>query len=291
MYRRFHFAAFMLLTFTMSISLATHGKSKVYEDVKDLAFFESTLEQYLSDSSGEVLLVYDIDDTLMESVSFFGGDTWYNWQRGRPIKHKSGGEVTIAPEDQLVCLFSKLGVFFDIGEYHPVEKSTLATVKTLQLEHDTLVLTSRSPDYRSGTQRILDGAGFDFIETSLLPKDYALFYDFHDGKNERAVSYANGVIMSSGLNKGNVLKDMLARFNKKYSAIFFIDDSYVNIENMKNAWQADETEVFIFHYTHVDKIISDNDIAQSRQARKALNAFMQVTFPARYQAFSNGTCQ
>lgn len=280
----------VLLATTVFNSTAVLAKSVVYQDVKDLAVFERELKQYTANNQGKVLLVYDIDDTLMETVSFFGGDTWYNWQMGRAMQHENGSEVRISEEDVLTCPFSKMGVFFDLGEAHPVEKTTVSVVNQLQQEYDTLVLTSRSPDYRSGTQRILDGAGFNFVDASLLDKDQALYYQFDDGKSTRGVSYANGVVMSTGLNKGKVLRDILRRANKRYDAVFFIDDSHNNIVNMQKEWQEDQTELFIFHYTHVAKVISDADVQLSKQAKAAFNQFIKTAFPARFEQFSNKQC-
>lgn len=287
-YSKYLFAS--LIATSISFILVANAKSTVYENVKHLTQFENEVTEYTSKHSGKVLMVYDIDDTLMETSSFFGGDTWYNWQRGRSITHKNGETVTINTESVLSCPFSKMGVFFDLGESHPVEKTTVETVNKLQQKFDTLVLTSRSPDYRSGTQRILKGAGFNFVEASLLPKDHALYYKFNDGKNARPLSYANGVVMSSGLNKGRVLRDILTRTNKNYDAVFFLDDSYHNIENMKNEWQKDETELFIFHYTHVEKVISNQDVELNNRSKQTFNTFIETAFPNRYKAFNEGKC-
>ena len=97
--------------------------------------------------------------------------------------------------------------------------------------------------------------------------------------------------MTTGLNKGLVLQDLLNKVNKSYSAIFFIDDSKTNIINMQAAWQNNKTFVDIYHYVGVDKTISDSDMQQSRDAIAAMDEFVKIAFPDRYAVLSTAACK
>lgn len=288
---------FRLLTAALAVPLfclanVTNAGVTVHKNVSSISEFEAQVEKYQqTENSGKVLLVYDIDDTLLESSSFFGGDVWFNWQNGRSITNKSGNQTTISEQDKLSCLYNKLGVFYALGNFHLVEPNTAEVFNRLKNKHDTMMLTSRSPDYRAGTEEELVESGISFSDASLLPKDFALYYKLNDGRSTRDVSYANGIVMSTGLNKGVVLQDLLSRLNKSYSAIFFIDDGMKNVTNVQSAWQSSDTEVHAFHYTHVPKVISDTNIEQSRKAQASLNEFISVAFPSRAEEFTKGQCR
>lgn len=270
-------------------SLPAVAKTQI-EEINSLASFETSLVNYANQNPGNLLVVFDIDDTLLEANSFVGSDRWYNWQRGREMERTEGGKVTISDGDKYACLFSKLGVLYEIGAYHVTEEDAAIVVSTLQRKFDVMALTSRSPDYRAGTERELQRASISFSGSHLLPESSALAYNFNDGGSTRPVSYQNGVVMSTGLNKGVVLEDLLNRLNKHYASIFFIDDSLKNVQNMQNRWEDKGTMVKIFHYLGVDKRISTKDISQSRESKSQFNAFLASAFPNRYAAFSEGVC-
>ena len=252
---------------------------------------EADVNDHANQTSPGILVVFDIDDTLLESTGFFAGDTWYNWQRGRSIKHENGSSMTIADADRLSCLFGKLGAFYEFGRYKPTETDAAAIVSRLQSRYAVMALTSRAPGYRSGTERELKRANMDFSKSHLLTVPNALVYDLNDGSSTRSVSYVNGIVMSTGLDKGIVLKDLLGRIKKSYDAIFFIDDGVHNVNDMDDAWKGEKTYVGIYHYTGVDKTISDSDIQQSRNANVALDTFLQIAFPDRYSDFSADMCE
>lgn len=281
-------AAFFFILASLSTQLA--AKSLPFDNVQSLGTVESTITKQVNKDSARVLVVFDIDDTLLESNSFIGSDTWYNWQRGRDIETVEGGTTSIDQNDKYSCLFSKLGVLYEIGVYHATEDNAASIVSQLQEKFDVVALTSRSPDYRAGTTRELTRANFEFYKSHLLPQSHSLSYDLSDGRSTRAVTYEDGIIMSTGLNKGVVLEDILQRLDRTYTTIFFIDDSKINISNMIDTWVEKETLMVTFHYTGVEKKISEQDIRQSRKSRTAFNTFLEVAFPNRFTMLSEGNC-
>ena len=278
--------------FLMGLCLPTQllAKTVLFNDVKHLNAVQQVINSHIEADPGKMLVVFDIDDTLLESCNFVGGDTWYNWQRGRSIESVQGGFVTIRPEDKFTCPFSKLGVLYEIGTYEATEPEAASIVTALQQKFDVMALTSRSPDYRAGTNRELKKAKFNFVNSHLLAKSTALAYSFHDGASTRPITYQDGIVMITGLNKGVVLADLLRRLDRQYATIFFVDDSRKNIDDMDAAWRKGETLVNIFHYTGVDKRISPEDISQSRKAQATFNVFLETTFPDRYTAFIAHEC-
>ena len=282
---------FMLLTVLFLQACSNIEKKEGVKEysINSISRFSEIVEESI-DSTSKALIVFDIDDTLLESNNFVGGDTWFNWQTDKNINHANGRKIIISDKDRYTCsslkIYGILGLLFELGPYHFVESDTKEVVDAMQQKYDSIVLTSRSPDYRAGTERELEKLGIDFREEHLLKPTYAIHYDFDDGRDNRPVSYQNGIIMSTGLNKGLVLKDLI--FNKidqKYTHIFFIDDGKRNIDNMRNAWEMENAEMHVFHYTAVEKVISDDDINQSNLSRDLLIEFLKVSFPERYKQY------
>ena len=83
-----------------------------------------------------------------------------------------------------------------------------------------------------------------------------------------------------------VLQDFLMnKVGKTYTDIFFIDDGEKNINDMSAAYASDTSiNVNVFHHTSASKVITDADIQKSRLARSAMNAFLYIAFPDRYEA-------
>ena len=82
---------------TLISSQFLYANSIIYNDVKDLKELE---HQIKSDNvkPEDTLVIFDIDDTLLESVNFVGSGKWYNWQRGRKIYDPNGKSFVIDKE-------------------------------------------------------------------------------------------------------------------------------------------------------------------------------------------------
>ena len=113
---------------------------------------------------------------------------------------------------------------------------------------------------------------------------------FNDGNRTARVTYKNGFIMSSGLNKGLVLEDFLKRVKRSYKNIYFIDDSLKNVTNMQNFWKDKAGAIKIFHYTKVDKSISKDEILASDKAKIHFDGFLKNAYPDLLKEFQNNHC-
>lgn len=290
-----YIVAYLTLTALLGVftTNTVQAKTVIYKNVTEFKWVAEKILEQTEKRQGTNLVVFDIDDTLLESESFFGGDTWYNWQRGRPVLDQKGDTIQIESGDVISCIFSKLGTLYELGNYKVIESSAPNTIAQLQQMFDTMALTSRSPNYRPGTERELNDAGISFEKEHLLSSNLALVYDFSDAVNKppRPISYSKGIVMSTGLNKGRVLKDLLKRINRSYKNIFFIDDGQHNVDNMNKEYIKDpDTHVSIFHYTRIPKQASVEKIEKARHANKKFNEFISTAFPSRSQDFANRKC-
>ena len=154
-----------------------------------------------------------------------------------------------------------------------------------------MILTARTYNYRRATERELDLNGLDFRKYHLMADQQTLDFNLYDNKRTDRVTYQNGIVMSSGLNKGLVLKAILEKIKRSYKTIYFVDDSRKNILFMKQEWENSNTSFNIFHYTGVDKSISKEDISQSNKSKQLFDGFMKNAFADRYEAFITNKCR
>ena len=236
-------------------------------------------------SKGEnPLIVIDIDNTLLTSTSDIGGDIWYQWQRGKL-------DVKPTKDEKVDCLFEdSIGMLYELLPMKAIEEKVPSTVRGWQDKGLTVIaLTSRSPNYRYATEREMYRNHYDMTVSPLKEKgaDKAPVYI---DKLDRPLSYINGIMMTTGMNKGTMLKYILDKTNQKYDEIVFVDDSQKNVVNMENAYKADpEVDMTIFHYTKVedDRIKANGSVLTQKQADKMasdwkqLNAVLKTIAPAR----------
>ena len=233
-----------------------------------------------------VLIVADIDNTLL--TTDLGGDIWYQWQRGKLA-------VKPTPEQQVSCLFEDtISLLYELAPMKLTEPQVPVLLNNWQEAGNTLLLlTSRAPKNRPATERELLRHGIDISQAALTPVDNA--NPVYRQKLEREMSYSRGLMMTTGMNKGTMLKWLLNTTERQFNAIVFVDDSHTNIENMDNAWQQHNTDMRIFHYTHVEaeRIKLQEQVLTEVQAERMasdyarLMATINTVFPDRS---NNGQC-
>jgi len=278
----------ILLIFSL-IALPTVAKSTVFKNVKDL----KALTQHVASNKppiGTTLVIFDIDDTLLEANNFVGSSKWYNWQRGKVVTDFNGVKFTIKQENKFSCIFRSLSTLFELASTRTTQPD-ISNIMTELSSYDLMLLTARTTSYRAATERELEKNSISFSDQHLGNPNKVFNFRFDDGKRTANVTYQNGMIMASGLNKGLVLETMLKRLNKNYQQIYFIDDSQKNITDMNKAWKEKSGQMHLFHYTRVDKSISKEEIKQSVFAKKYFDQFISSAYPDSFEAFQREHCQ
>jgi hypothetical protein len=213
-------------------------------------------------------VVFDIDDTLLESINFVGSDAWYRWQTwstGKPpVYSPSGGPIEIAADQKFTCLYEALSTLYGYGVYQPTEESVPAIVNKAAAKYDLILLTSRSPYYRGATERELQRSIYAGLPDEQLLEDQTAVYAVVLGG--RQVSYQNGIV--------------------------FVDDGHKNIVDMLKVWNDKEgVDLHAFFYTRVNKCISDQEIETSMLAKRNFDEFLESSFPDGYQDFILNGCR
>ncbi|PCJ48998.1 MAG: hypothetical protein COA74_06960 [Gammaproteobacteria bacterium] len=279
----------ILFAILACVTSSCYSKPVIFNDVKDLNFVNNHLAKN-TNPEDKVLVIFDIDDTLLEAVNFVGSNKWYNWQRGKEVFDPDGTKISISDHEVFYCMFSTLGTLFDLGTSKLTQPDAAQLILDLD-GHDLMLLTSRTYSFRRATERELKINGFDFSSKHLLNNGQTLEFDFYDNSRTDRVTYQRGLVMVSGLNKGLVLRVILAKIAKQYDAIYFVDDSHINIVQMQAEWKDDPTRFNIFHYTRIDRAISKEEIAQSNQAKKIFDDFLKTAYPDRFETFASNKCR
>ncbi len=257
------------------------------DDVKDLGVMERDVAMHSAGNPDDrILVVFDIDDTLLTSTQFFGGDRWFRWQDGDPVNTDDGQTIIIDQDDVLQCIYSKLNALYELARFRPTQEDAHEIVARLQKNHSVTALTSRAPGARTGTERELERAGMNLATSHLMPLDHSLHYQM----SGRGVSYANGIVMSTGLDKGIVLDAVLTKVGKSYDAIFFIDDGAENLANVNAFWKDRSAPVRLYHYTRIDKAVTNRELADAVATNRKLNDFLKSAYPDRRRDFGNDIC-
>ena len=234
------------------------------------------VEELAAKYSGEqVLVVVDIDNTLLAMNQDLGSDQWFNWQ------YKLLNDEPQSP-DLVAKTFPGLlevqGTLFALSKMHPPEPELPDFMGKIQaLQVTTVVLTSRGFNYRDASERALASNGYELAKTALkIDEQRGLFMPFDPaqpnahGLNQaiidrikpslRQVTYSNGIYMTAGQHKGYMLRTLLARAvpakpgdaKPTFKAIVFVDDHMKHTTSMHEAHEGMPLDVITFRYSRED---------------------------------------
>jgi len=276
-----------MLALAIVFLLALLGPARAFQTAWTMkqadAIISSLAEKYGTEST---LVVFDVDNTLLTMDQDLGSDAWYRWQSGL-VKTMPDSPHLVAKDSRGVLEVQHL--LFELSDMKPPEQNTPALVASLQERgHPVMVLTSRSPEFRSETLRELSDFGYAFPSAPHCRSPLCLTRGIISGDGvkraarqatltfprvaelvgttPRAVSYGNGVMMVAGQDKGAMLQLLLASSaNDSYRAIVFIDDGKRNVEAVDNAFKDDPRDVQTVYY---DRLEADATGFQSNPTRQ-----------------------
>lgn len=299
---RLKFSCAVVFLALLTVAVDCHAS-----DFRETSAFSAVFEQarrYADRYGGQnVLLVVDIDNTLLAMNGQLGSDQWFEWQEYL-LEHQPQSPHLVA--DDFAGLLEAQGILFATTGMHPPEPEQPAQVAAMQqLGLDTVVLTSRGDEFRAATIRELKLAGYDFAETSPsiclfannghgndetcsrftpyrtnAPTAYGLrsteVERFNLSDDPRQVSYGDGVLMTAGQHKGAMLLIFLHLVENNYDAVLYVDDHGRHVSRVYDALLHRGIEVTAFHYTHEEprvRAFAYGDKSQvTREWRRIANA-------------------
>jgi len=228
----------LLLLLGFILSFNSFAKAQVTETFSYGEVFPVIEDLGKTYGPSQVLVVFDIDDTLLV------------------IEHckKPDGSMTRG-----------IGKFFHCASEHTeIELST--RIKKIQKDgFDTIALTARGLNLIKVTQRELarehgSRAIFDFdgkpfrkdLQKIVVPRTRKCkrgeVAPCLTGKTTDKPRFLNGVMYAQGNHKGLALQRLLKELGASYKAIVFVDDRKKNTSNVYDAYRESSVEVEVFLY-------------------------------------------
>ncbi len=195
---------------------------------------------------GNILVVFDIDNTLLAMEQGLGSDQWYEWQK----EHS-----TSDPCDQHVVAnrLAVQGAMLFASAMRTTQATAPELVRRIQdAGIPVIALTSRGVGFRLPTFRELRRNGYDFRRTAIGP-DGGWPEDFVPDNGIRPARYEDGVFLTTGQHKGAMLKALLDRSNTPMPAvILMLDDKQANLDAVIETFSTLNVPVRAWRYSGED---------------------------------------
>lgn len=259
-------AAFFLLS---SLALASE-KVQIQNISEARAKLIQLQKQYSND---QILVVFDIDNTLLTTNQFLGGDAWFNWQADK---------LTTGNTDDLVApdfagLLEAQGKLFSAGKMHAPESETVTFVQEVIAQGlNSFLLTSRGTAFQNATQKELVRNGYPAMTSAPGPRGgFAGRFTPYDVTQPQAacltpeevaawklsaakqVVYNEGILFGEGQHKGALLRSLLCKTHNRYKAILLVDDGEKNVDRVLKAYEGSQVEVVGLRYGNLDQAVSE----------------------------------
>jgi hypothetical protein len=246
------------------VALGLMTAVSAHAEIKEIQSMAEILP-YIND---QTLLVFDLDNTVMEPVQTLGSDQWFHYLLNQ--------SYTV---DQAVAVWSQVQ---PVSQMEAVESITPEIIKQGQLAGlKVMALTARPPSLAQTTETQLLSVGVDFQGSPVFENDITDI----SGLGDQGPEYIRGIeFVSPKLSKGEALVQFLHQIHFKPRRIVFIDDTAKHTVTVNASLNSEGIENFEFRYGALDaqvaafdskvatlefqifqkcgKIISDNDALQ-----------------------------
>lgn len=244
-------------------ALARDAGSFATKDFRQVVQVSQTIFKHVLPE--EVLVVFDIDNTLLRFNEDLGSEHWFMWQRELIEKgHKALPAVTNSVDN----LLTVQTWIYNSTPMEIVDSLERTWVQKLRGYGASVVaLTSRSLSVHNATLREIQNSSLLLSTANTLglgdegqvyipyrldnPEESGLSFDditkFKLGP-PRPVLFDQGVFFTQGQHKGVMLKTLLARMGRQYRAVVFIDDRQGHIEAMRAMASTIPQDVLSVHF-------------------------------------------
>jgi len=234
----------------------------------------------------KVLVVFDIDNTLLAMEQGLGADQWYEWQKELSKNDQCN-------PDNVGNRFAVQGALYFVSAMRNTQADGPGQVKAIQdLGVPVISLTSRGMEFELQTFRELRRNGYSFSYTAIGPPG-GYEKPFIPVKDGRFSLYQDGVFLTAGQHKGQMLLALLDKTGTPMPGVIVMtDDKQKNLEAIKETFAALEVPVHAWRYTGEDENVRsfDPDLAndQWKSIEDALRQIQTVLGPDNYDLSTAG---
>jgi len=244
----------------------------VLTETDDLAMITNSALQ-LADRHGRdrVLVVFDIDNTLLAMEQGLGSDQWYYWQKHLAKDDPCSGDL-------VNNRFRVQGALYFVSAMRPTQPDAAEQIRRLQDAGLTVIaLTSRGPNYSLQTFRELRRNEISFWPGALPPKR-GYSGSFIPASGTRPALYQDGVFLTAGQHKGDMLKALLDKTGANTPAVIVMaDDKAENLQAVMETFEDSGTAVHAWRYSREDNNVATLDTQESAAQWNAVKpALMKI---------------
>jgi len=228
-----------------------------------------------------VLVVLDIDNTLLAMEQGLGSDQWYEWQKEQAAEDRCDPRVV---SDRLAVQ----GALYFASAMRPTSADAADAVRQIQDQGIRVIaLTSRGTDFRLQTFRELRRHGFDFRRSPIGPAT-GWPEDFVPDNGTRPARYEDGVFLTAGQHKGAMLDALIRRTGNPLPAVILVlDDKQENLDAVTETFTRLGVPVRAWRFSGEDENVAgfnaDESDALWQAIRPSLEALEQALGPDHYR--------
>ncbi len=236
-----------------------------------------------ADTAGKenVLVIFDIDNTLLAMEQDLGSDQWYDWQKELQQHDRCDARL-------VASRLATAGALYYASAMRPTQPDAASIVR--QLQNDGFIvfaLTSRGHDFRLSTFRELRRNGISFRDSAPGPRGgYTGNYMTEAGV--RLVRYEDGVLLTAGQHKGDMLTSLLEKTGHPQPRVLIVaDDKPKNLDAYIDYATSNGVSIVAIEYTGEAETITSFDalevVRQWQAVVGALNTLQSEFGPDHYQ--------
>ena len=217
----------------------------------------------------QVLVVFDIDNTLLAMEQGLGSDQWYDWQKELQAENPCSAMLV---SNRLAVQ----GALYFASAMRPTQPDAAEQLRRLQDAGFTVIaLTSRGPDFRLATFRELRRNEFSFWPNALPPQSgYA--EEFVPEGGSRPARYEEGVFLTAGQHKGDMLKALLNKTGSSFpSVVVMADDKEHHLKAVMETFADSTTAIHAWRYNREDSTVASLNPETINEHWQALRPALQ----------------
>ncbi len=202
-----------------------------------------TLKELYPHLKKETLIVFDLDNTLLEPAQDLGSDQWFDNKRG--FYKKQGLSSQIAFEKT----FDEYHQIQSVTDVRLVEKDTLKVFQKAAEKNQMMALTTRDDSLSYTTIRQLGKLNLVF-KNPPVPQETYVYTD-------RGLLYREGVFFTAGAHKGKAFLAFLKKTNLKPKAVLFINDKLEPLKELEEACLKNQIDFTGLRYGYLDEKVKN----------------------------------
>ncbi len=199
------------------------------------------IEEVVPYVDGDTLLMWDIDNTLIEPAQDLGNDQWvrHRWKQLRNL-----GLTNSEAKEQM--LFEWRAVQH-LTKMTPVEPTTADIVKQLHVKAASVMgMTTRGIGVATVTVHQLHSVGIDLSMVPPIVGD--IYFD-----NGHGILYREGIFFTSGTHKGSAITRLWELGDICPNKVVFVNDKHDNIVPVERACEALGIPFIGLRYGYLDE--------------------------------------